>query len=70
MQQAQVYVRGNNLLTISKEKDKLLLNIGRTPQMRGISHWLKCFILDKNFENEKRYLFISNSFSRTRIQLL
>ena len=33
---AQIYVRGNNLFTISKEKEKLLLNTGTLPQMRGI----------------------------------
>ncbi|MCF8379609.1 MAG: SusC/RagA family TonB-linked outer membrane protein [Bacteroidales bacterium] len=33
---AQVYLRGNNLLTIAKEKEKLLLNTTSGPQMRGI----------------------------------
>ncbi|MCU0473131.1 MAG: SusC/RagA family TonB-linked outer membrane protein [Bacteroidales bacterium] len=33
---AQIYVRGNNLITISKEKEKLLLNTESAPQMRGI----------------------------------
>ena len=36
LDRAQIYVRGNNLLTLSKEKEKLLLNTGRSPQMRGL----------------------------------
>lgn len=36
MQSAQVYVRGFNLLTISKESEKLLLDVGKSPKMRGI----------------------------------
>jgi TonB-linked SusC/RagA family outer membrane protein len=37
LKDARVFVRGSNLVTISKNKDKFLLNVGSAPQMRYFS---------------------------------
>lgn len=37
LQDASVFIRGNNLLMISREKEKLQLNVGSRPQLRSFS---------------------------------
>lgn len=37
LEEARVFLRGNNLATISKEKEKSQLNVGTQPQMRSFS---------------------------------